>query len=486
MSANIDSLINTLKAETAANAVTPLYMGNILEALNEGLQEYVEETQTNQNIVSAKIVKIAQGITLQLTKGDGSIISVYFTAANATQAGIMSAEQYLTLDNLSLKSTGIDTANSNASAALSEAQNATQLAESAYILAETASGNAQSAITKAKTAEEAAVAAQQAAKNAESIANSLGIYPIVGITNTRYGEKSEIFSPTTQGFIYVADESRFLQVVADNSYPVDPDVEGGKSTAQRNLLLHTNSNLAGWLTATDNDSQSTPAITTKYIDIDIIGENTRLGKAIRCECLSETRDALGDNDHEYIAFPLRPDVIKAGEKYTVSFVCYTTNSNISLHFDVAIATIDNSGHLTDVVSTGNVTAGGNGTQLSATLTATVDGSEDGEQVLLLSVAGVAKNAWTHFCIFDLKLERGESVSDWCAAPEDAEPFKFEIPTDNIYNFKSSSLNRVRAMPSNIYRLANTSFQTTGLYSVVKLTDTTRRIEAFQTTPLFST
>ncbi len=367
------------------------------------------------------------------------------------------------------------------------------LFEPATTAATTAQNAAQGATTAASAAAESASAAENAASEANEALTTVetavadhtaavSIHPIAGVARNVYDEASDDYDPTATGITYLQDEQKFVNVVADDtesapSYTVEQG-DYGTSGVRRNLLRRTNCGAGygdttssgfyrnGWMAYGYNASTGVNAVAITQGEITQLCTNTRVGQYARFDHMQGVTCTS-----EYIAFPIRPDIIKAGEKYTVSLVVVdgrdASYNDLTayplLSFKAQICDNTAANPLTDQVATTLVQRVTNGTRITATLTATADGSADGSQYLMLYLASECLDKWEFFSVFDLKLERGETATAWCCAPEDVQPTATEAITDSLYNIdllaidkeKSSSGVTTQGAASQLWR-ANTA------------------------------
>ncbi|MCC8038203.1 MAG: hypothetical protein LIP02_08755 [Bacteroidales bacterium] len=171
----------------------------------------------------------------------------------------------------------------------------------------------------------------------------------------------------------------------------------------RNLLLGTDNGTSGWLGGSDNITFAVSDLSAKgmtgqcnaTMGIDVLGEH--LGTATWC----------------YLAYKLRPELIKAGQTYSLSF-WVTCNKDITI--EGCLCRNSGAPYLTGATASDTIPA--NTLQrVELTLTATASGEEDGGQLVMLYIRdGI--NVWGELMLFGLKLEEGECATAWSAAPED--------------------------------------------------------------------
>ncbi len=382
-------------------------------------------------LTSVAIAATATGATLTITS-DAAKVSCAIPAATSLTAGLMTATQANALNN----------ATSTAIAAAGQASTNAAVITDLQTQANETATNAATALTTANAA-------------AEDVADhtaAVSIHPIAGVARNVYDEASDDYDPTATGITYLQDEQKFVNVVADDtesapSYTVEQG-DYGTSGVRRNLLRRTNCGAGygdttssgfyrnGWMAYGYNASTGVNAVAITQGEITQLGTNTRVGQYARFDHMQGVTCTS-----EYIAFPIRPDIIKAGEKYTVSLVVVdgmdASYNDLTayplLSFKAQICDNTAANPLTDQVATTLVRRVTNGTRITATLTATADGSADGSQYLMLYLASECLDKWEFFSVFDLKLERGETATAWCCAPEDVQPTATEAITDSLYN-----------------------------------------------------
>ena len=185
--------------------------------------------------------------------------------------------------------------------------------------------------------------------------------------------------------------------------------------AGRNLLLKTNQGSTNWQYISDSQQLIT-------IDANPVNNPTPyqpINK--RFHVLTSPRT---DSTYEVFLYALRPELIKAGEKYTLSFKIINKSAQFChLEFFAQIANTDSQGALTDAPHFSNIVARGEQT-LSVVLTASGTGTTTGTQKIYIGIIAADLNQWTELEIWDLKLEKGETATAYSAAPEDSADYLY--------------------------------------------------------------
>lgn len=185
--------------------------------------------------------------------------------------------------------------------------------------------------------------------------------------------------------------------------------------AGRNLLLKTNQGSTNWQYISDSQQLIT-------IDANPVNNPTPyqpINK--RFHVLTSPRT---DSTYEVFLYALRPELIKAGEKYTLSFKIINKSAQFChLEFFAQIANTDSQGALTDAPHFSNIVARGEQT-LSVVLTASGTGTTTGTQKIYIGIIAADLNQWTELEIWDLKLEKGETATTYSAAPEDSADYLY--------------------------------------------------------------
>lgn len=185
--------------------------------------------------------------------------------------------------------------------------------------------------------------------------------------------------------------------------------------AGRNLLLKTNQGPTNWQYISDSQQLVT-------IDANPVNNPTPyqpINK--RFHVLTSPRT---DSTYEVFLYALRPGLIKAGEKYTLSFKIINKSAQFChLEFFAQIANTDSQGALTDAPHFSNIVARGEQT-LSVVLTASGTGTTTGTQKIYIGIIAADLNQWTELEIWDLKLEKGETATAYSAAPEDSADYLY--------------------------------------------------------------
>ena len=185
--------------------------------------------------------------------------------------------------------------------------------------------------------------------------------------------------------------------------------------AGRNLLLKTNQGSTNWQYISDSQQ-------LVNIDANPVNNPTPyqpINK--RFHILTSPRT---DSTYEVFLYALRPELIKAGEKYTLSFKIINKSAQFChLEFFAQIANTYSQGALTDAPHFSNIVARGEQT-LSVVLTASGTGATTGTQKIYIGIIAADLNQWTELEIWDLKLEKGETATAYSAAPEDSADYLY--------------------------------------------------------------
>ncbi|MCC8175537.1 MAG: hypothetical protein LIO91_03795, partial [Bacteroidales bacterium] len=212
---------------------------------------------------------------------------------------------------------------------------ATTAASDAQNAASSATNAANAAAKSASSAQDAASAASESLATVTDAVSehtaAVSIHPIAGVAENIYAEASDDYDPAGTGITYLQDEQRFVNVVEDTTDTAPTyDVDKGAYKTEgvgRNLLKRTNCGKGygdttasgfprnGWVAYGYNASTGVNAVKITEGEIIQLGTNTRVGRYAR---FTHAQNVVCTS--EYIAFPIRPDIIKAGEKYTVSLV----------------------------------------------------------------------------------------------------------------------------------------------------------------------
>lgn len=132
-----------------------------------------------------------------------------------------------------------------------------------------------------------------------------------------------------------------------------------------------------------------------------------------------------DSTYEIFYYPIRPELIKEGETYTLSLNLRNTMVSQAdvLEFYAVIANTDSSGALTKTAYF-NKTIGEGEHYLTVQLEATATGNKNGSQVLILGVVPARINHWTNIQLWHTKLEKGSTATAYSEAPEDREDYLY--------------------------------------------------------------
>ena len=171
-----------------------------------------------------------------------------------------------------------------------------------------------------------------------------------------------------------------------------------------NLLIGTNRGAAGWGYVTDSAvswfGDSAPVVSG--------------GDDIALELTTSERN---DSSHELLTFPIRAELIRKGDKYTVSLDVDIPLRQGAVDFFAIVCDKEGKAALTDRVAIGSVDASDRA-HLCGTLTAIADGALNGSQVLCIGVEQDTTGIFLDLLAWNLKMERGETETPWCPAIED--------------------------------------------------------------------
>lgn len=192
--------------------------------------------------------------------------------------------------------------------------------------------------------------------------------------------------------------------------------------AGRNLLLKTNQGSTNWQFLTDSSVAAFESINNHLIDGDYEPASVPYGIHI-----GQRTDAT----YEVFTYALRPELIKAGEKYTLTFVINNLSTQFcTLEMFAMIANTDGTGELTDAPHFSNIVARGEQT-LSVTLTASGTGVANGSQRVYIGIITSNLNRWTNLVFKNIKLEKGTTATAYTAAPEDSPEYLYRSLSTKI-------------------------------------------------------
>lgn len=196
-----------------------------------------------------------------------------------------------------------------------------------------------------------------------------------------------------------AMEARF-NVRADKIESQVTKVSKSISSSGRNMLLNTNQGTTNWRYGDNSGVTNTRTATERG--------------GYRVTRPSADRKATW----ERFDYALRPQLIIAGQKYTVSFkATNNTSETAKTQFNIYISNPNGTETLTDAVAT-EITTGTSEVLYSVTLKAKATGSSNGAQMLNIFPHGDCMNKWTDISIRDLQLERGEIATEYMPSNED--------------------------------------------------------------------
>lgn len=182
----------------------------------------------------------------------------------------------------------------------------------------------------------------------------------------------------------------------------------------RNLLLKTNQGAVNWTYL--SDSKTKPTIWPQAVGV--AGDPS----IIPTSPLMMTNSSRSDGTYEVFTYELRPELIKAGEKYTLSLKV-TNNSSQAVEMTAQIATPEGASPLTDEVYFDRK-AGVGEYYLTAVLTAKTTGAKTGSQKIYIRIVKADINKWTSLRLEDIKLEKGSTKTAWSPAPEDSSSYVY--------------------------------------------------------------
>lgn len=222
------------------------------------------------------------------------------------------------------------------------------------------------------------------------------------VFNTRFevNEKSiDALSSRVSDYVTEVAEVRIMadgikSSVEATANKVEDIIGGG-----RNLLLRTNQGSENWMYTSDSSSYEVEENSMKFIV-------QRYGN---------------DAQWEVFMYKLRPELIKKGEKYTLSFMV-KNNWSYKVQFYIQICSPDGnaSSLLTDMC---HVLVDAYSEQMiTATLTAKETGVQSGTQVVYMAVVPESRNKWTKLSFWDIKLEHGSTATQYSVAPEDSQDY----------------------------------------------------------------
>lgn len=175
----------------------------------------------------------------------------------------------------------------------------------------------------------------------------------------------------------------------------------------RNLLLGTNRGVENWkFNSSLSNSTNNPYMMQ---EVEYNG-----AKGVRVWNYSN-----GSATYEIFYYPLRPQFIKKGKTYHLSFDLMQSASNSELTFKF-IAQLSNAGSGNVITNQATITnANGDGVwrKYDVTFIATENGSVTSGQVVYFNITPESRQ-WIDFAIANLKLEEGVKSTEWTSAPED--------------------------------------------------------------------
>lgn len=204
----------------------------------------------------------------------------------------------------------------------------------------------------------------------------------------------------------------------------------------RNLLLGTNRGVENWkFNASANND--------KYL-MQVIEYNGVKG-------MQMWNNTNATATYEIFYYPLRPQFIKKGKTYHLSFDLMQSASNSELTFKF-IAQLSNAGSGNVITNQATITnANGDGVwrKYDVTFIATENGSVTSGQVVYFNI-NPGSRQWVDFAIANLKLEEGVKATEWTFAPEDVEQTmtEFKVTTEGLSSRVSTTEGKVTQIEQN--------------------------------------
>lgn len=142
-------------------------------------------------------------------------------------------------------------------------------------------------------------------------------------------------------------------------------------------------------------------------------------------CVIVNLNERNDATWEVFYYDLRPELIKRGEKYTLSFMIANTSTQFNaIEMLAMIADTTGRNALTNAVHFSTVVARGQ-QYMTVTLDAIETGTVNGAQKVYIAVVANDVNKWTQLHFWNIKLEKGATATAYSAAPEDREDYLYE-------------------------------------------------------------
>lgn len=172
----------------------------------------------------------------------------------------------------------------------------------------------------------------------------------------------------------------------------------------RNLLVGTNKGIENWRLSSDLSIYTVKQITY----------NTAKGVQF------VKQDPTQQGGWETLSFPLRPQFIKEGNVYHLSFdMMQSAENNMAVRFGVSLSNLGGLESLTNIVPINSTNINGVWQHIDVEFKATANGTTNSGQYVYFNLYRSASE-WTDVAFVNLKLEESLSASLWSPAPEDVE------------------------------------------------------------------
>lgn len=206
----------------------------------------------------------------------------------------------------------------------------------------------------------------------------------------------------------------------------------------RNLLLGTNRGVENWKFYSSLSSTSNNPYT--MLEIDYNG-------AKGMQMLNRTN---GTATYEIFYYPLRPQFIKKGKTYHLSFdMMQSINHDGGIEFKASLSTTVGGEQLTNIVNVVSKDINGLWLHYDVEFIAIADGSTTSKQVVYFNINADSRY-WNDFAIANLKLEEGVKATEWTSAPEDVEQTmtEFKVTADGLSSRVSTTEGKVTQIEQN--------------------------------------
>lgn len=206
----------------------------------------------------------------------------------------------------------------------------------------------------------------------------------------------------------------------------------------RNLLLGTNRGVENWKFNSSLSSTSNNPYT--MLEIDYNG-------AKGMQMLNRTN---GTATYEVFYYPLRPQFIKKGKTYHLSFdMMQSINHDGGIEFKASLSTTGGGEQLTNIVKVVSKDINGLWLHYDVEFTAIADGSTTSKQVVYFNINADSRY-WNDFAIANLKLEEGIKATEWSQAPEDVEQTmtEFKVTADGLSSRVTTTEGKVTEIEQN--------------------------------------